>query len=45
MKQSIGDKIKYTLTIANKVSIDAAIESITVDGTSVTSNQQNKKEI
>ena len=34
-----GDKIEYTLTIANKGSIDAAIESITVDGTSVTSNQ------
>ena len=34
-----GDKIEYTLTIANKGSVDAAIESITVDGTSVTSNQ------
>ncbi len=34
-----GDKIEYTLTIANKGSIDAAIESITVDGSSVTSNQ------
>ena len=26
-----GDKVEYTLTIANKGSIDAAIESITVD--------------
>ena len=34
-----GDKVEYTLTIANKGSIDAAIESITVDGASVTSNQ------
>ncbi len=34
-----GDKIEYTLTIANKGSIDAAIESITVDGASVTSDQ------
>ena len=34
-----GDKIEYTLTIANKGSIDAVIESITVDGSSVTSNQ------
>ncbi|MBR3198911.1 MAG: hypothetical protein IKG27_02720 [Bacilli bacterium] len=34
-----GDKIEYTLTIANKGSIGAVIESITVDGNSVTSNQ------
>ena len=38
-----GDKIEYTLTIANKGSVDAAIESITVDGTSVTSNQTKQK--
>ena len=34
-----GDKIEYTLTIANKGSVDAAIESIEVNGSSVTSNQ------
>ncbi|MBR3198929.1 MAG: hypothetical protein IKG27_02830 [Bacilli bacterium] len=34
-----GDKIEYTLTIANKGSINAVIESITVDNTSVTSDQ------
>lgn len=34
-----GDKIEYTLTILNKSSINAAIQSITVDGVSVTSNQ------
>ena len=34
-----GDKIEYTLTIANKGSLAAAIESILVDSTSVTSNQ------
>ncbi len=34
-----GDKVEYTLTIANKGSIEAAIESITVDNTSVTSDQ------
>ena len=34
-----GDKIEYTLTIANKGSVDAAIESIKVNGSSVTSNQ------
>ena len=34
-----GDKVEYTLTIANKGSIEAAIASITVDGNSVTSDQ------
>ena len=34
-----GDKVEYTLTIANKGSVDAAIESIEVNGSSVTSNQ------
>ncbi len=34
-----GDKIEYTLTIANKGSLAAAIESILVDSTSVTSDQ------
>ena len=34
-----GDKVEYTLTIANKGSVDAAIESIKVNGSSVTSNQ------
>ena len=38
-----GDKVEYTLTIANKGSIDAVIESITVDGSSVTSNQTIQK--
>ena len=38
-----GDKVEYTLTIANKGSVDAAIESITVDGASVTSNQTKQK--
>ena len=38
-----GDKVEYTLTIANKGSIDAVIESITVDGDSVTSNQTIQK--
>ena len=34
-----GDKIEYTLTIANKSSMTAAIESIEVNGSSVTSNK------
>ncbi len=34
-----GDKIEYTLTIANKGSLAAAIESILVDNNNVTSNQ------
>ena len=34
-----GDKIEYTLTIANKSSMAAAIESIEVNDSSVTSNQ------
>ena len=34
-----GDKIEYTLTIANKGSLSAAIESILVDNNNVTSNQ------
>ena len=38
-----GDKIEYTLTIANKGSINAVIESITVDNTSVTSDQTIQK--
>ncbi len=33
-----GDKVEYTLTIANKGSLAAAIESILVDNTSVTSD-------
>ena len=38
-----GDKVVYTLTIANKSSLEAAIESINVDGSSVTSNQTKTK--
>ena len=34
-----GDKVVYTLTIANKGSLAAAIESILVDNNNVTSNQ------
>ena len=34
-----GDKVEYTLTIANKSSMTAAIESIEVNGSSVTSNK------
>ncbi len=34
-----GDKVEYTLTIVNKSNMTAAIESIEVNGSSVTSNQ------
>ena len=40
-----GDKVEYTLTIANKGSLNAAIESIEVDGDSVTSNTTKTKEM
>ena len=39
-----GDQIEYTLTIKNASSLTAAIKSINVDGTDVTSNTTKKKE-
>ena len=38
IKQQPGDKVEYTLTIGNKGTLAAAIESINVDGDSVTSD-------